>query len=107
VQWNDDGINSYKKPKLKLWQNKLLFEHIKKTNQPVQEFNLQQACNSKPRIFGVAGSDLCHLYQYRFKYLTTLSIDRYVSFLRKYDQNPSATMQRLLLEAMNTAFETL
>ena len=88
-----------RQPKLKPLQDKLLLEYIEKTNQPIQDFNLLQACNSEPRIFGVSGTELRRLYQYRFKYLKTLPIDKYVNFLRKYDQNPSATTQRLLLEA--------
>jgi hypothetical protein len=34
-------------------------------------------------------------------------IDRYIYFLKKYGQNPSATTQRLFLEATNTAFGSL
>jgi hypothetical protein len=55
----------------------------------------------------VAGTELRRLYQYKFKYLKSLPIDRYMRSLRKFGQNSSATTQRLLLEATNTAFETL
>ncbi len=109
MQSVDNNINSGDKSptkpptktpaKLKPWQEKLLLEYIEKTNQPIQDFDLLQACNSKPRIFGVSATELRCLYQYRFKYLKTLPIDKYVNFLRKYGQNPSATTQRLLLEA--------
>jgi hypothetical protein len=107
VHWSDEPINPTEYSALKPWQHKLLLEQIEETNQPVQDFNLLHACNCEPRIFGVAGTELRRLYQYRFKYLKSLPIDRYVRFLRKYGQNPSATTQRLLLEATNTAFETL
>jgi hypothetical protein len=98
VQQTDDN-------KLKPWQNKLLVERIEETNQPYRDFDLLQACNSEPRIFGTSGTDLRRAYQYKFKYLKKLSIDKYVKFLRKHDQNPSATTQRLHLEATNAAFE--
>jgi hypothetical protein len=107
LHWSDEPINPTEYSTLKPWQHKLLLEHIEETNQPVQDFNLLQACNCEPRIFGVAGMELCCLYQYSFKYLNSLPIDRYVHSLRKYGQNPSATTQRPLLEATNTAFETL
>ena len=107
VHWSDEPINPTEHSTLKPWQHKLLLEHIEETNQPVQDFNLLHACNCEPRIFGVAGTELRRLYQYRFKYLKSLSIDKYMHSLRKYGQNPSATTQRLLLEATNTAFETL
>jgi ribosomal protein L39E len=85
--------------KLKWLQEKLLLAKIEKTNRPFQAFNLQQACNSEPEIFGESGPGLRRLFQYRFKYLKKLSIDKYVNFLKKHEENPSATTQRLLLKA--------
>jgi hypothetical protein len=107
VQWTGESINSSEKPALKPWQHKLLLEQIEPTNQPIQDFNIFEVCNSKPSIFGLAGTELHRLYQYRFKYLKNLSINEHVSNLRKYSLNPSATTQRLFLEATNEAFENL
>jgi hypothetical protein len=108
VQWTDEPINPSEKPALKPWQHKLLIEQIQETNQPIQDFNLLEACIREPRILGVAGTpELHHLYQYRFKYLKNLLINKHVGNLRKYSLNPSATTQRLFLEATNAAFENL
>jgi hypothetical protein len=74
VHWTDEPINSSEMPALKPWQHKLLLEHVEETNQPVQDFNLLHACNSEPRIFGVASTELRCLYQYRFKYLKSPSM---------------------------------
>jgi hypothetical protein len=106
VQWTDEDIRSDKN-KLKPWQEKLLLEHIEEANEPIQDFNLLEACNSEPRTFGASGTERRRLFQYRFKYLKNLSIAKYVDFLKKFEQNPSATTQRLLLEAANTAFTNL
>jgi hypothetical protein len=110
----DAPINSSKPPALleplaalEPWQEKQLLEHIEETNQPVQDFDLLHACHSNPRTFGLPGTELRRRYQYRFQYLKRISIKRYVSFLKKYDQNASATTHRLFLEATDVAFQTL
>jgi hypothetical protein len=106
-----DNINSDEATKLKPWQEKLLLEYIEETNESYQDFDLLQASNREPRVFGVSGTNLRRLFQYRHKYLKTLPITKYAQFLRKFKQNPSATTQRLVREATtntaSAAFEAL
>jgi hypothetical protein len=95
-----------KKIRLKPWQEKHLLKHIEETDKPILDFDLLKACNLDSKNFGLSGTELRRLIQYKFKYLKKLPIDKYVRYLSKYGQNPSATTQRLLLEATTPSATT-